>query len=269
MRAFSYLFALLIVVALARADSSFVAPTSVGTAAVGQIPGTTTNDDAAAGKIGEYASMIVTAGTATVTITNASPTVITWTGHPYPINSSGIVSTGAINFTTSGGLPTGLTVGTNYYAVPTDANTLHVATSVANALAGTFVNTSSSGSGTQTGVAELISASAASLDLGGFALTAGDWDCRGSIGIDPAGTTTVSSIQTWLHTVSASNPGVAARVAYSAITATLATGGVSELSFGPGRFTAPATTNFFATSSIVFGISTLKTFGLSACRRVR
>jgi hypothetical protein len=44
----------------------------------GQYLGTTTNDAATAGNIGEYLSSITTAGTATVTISNASPGIITW-----------------------------------------------------------------------------------------------------------------------------------------------------------------------------------------------
>ena len=42
-----------------------------------------------------------------------------------------------VKFYTTGSLPTGLTVGTTYYAIPINTNTFNVATSYANAVAGT------------------------------------------------------------------------------------------------------------------------------------
>lgn len=81
----------------------------------------------------------------TVTITNASPGVISWTAH-------GLHEGSPVVFTTTGGLPTGLTAGTTYYVSKTGltANAFSVSTSKANATAGTNVNTSSAGSGTHT-----------------------------------------------------------------------------------------------------------------------
>jgi hypothetical protein len=83
--------------------------------------------------------------TATVTMTIASPCVVTWTGH-------GLVEGAPVIFTTSGALPTGITAGTTYYVGRSPGtNTFNLATSAANAAAGTFVNTSGTQSGTQTG----------------------------------------------------------------------------------------------------------------------
>ena len=102
--------------------------------------------------------------TSTVTISNGSPGVVTW-------NSHGLSANDPIFFCTTGALPTGLTacvpaVGTTsantyksnptlYYVVGSSiaANTFTVATSIANAKAGTAVNTSSAGSGTHTAFA--------------------------------------------------------------------------------------------------------------------
>jgi hypothetical protein len=97
-----------------------------------------------------------------VTITNASPGVVTW-------NSHGLSANAPVFFATTGALPTGLTAATKstgtqispntyqenptlYYVVGSSitANTFTVATSIANAKAGTAVNTSSAGSGTHT-----------------------------------------------------------------------------------------------------------------------
>jgi hypothetical protein len=82
--------------------------------------------------------------TATVTITIATPGVVTWSSHA--------LSTGTpVFFTTTGALPTGITASTTYYVIAVDTNTFRIATSLANAIAGTAVNTSGSQSGTQTG----------------------------------------------------------------------------------------------------------------------
>jgi microcystin-dependent protein len=76
----------------------------------------------------------------TVTITIASPAVITLTGHHF---SSGT----PISFITSGALPTGITAGTIYYVIAAGltANTFEISTSQG----GAAVNTSGSQSGVQ------------------------------------------------------------------------------------------------------------------------
>lgn len=83
----------------------------------------------------------------TVTVTSASPGVVSWSAH-------GLVAESIVFFTNSGGaLPTGLTASTQYYVCKGATlltNSFAVATSRANALAGTCVNTSSTGTGTQT-----------------------------------------------------------------------------------------------------------------------
>ncbi len=83
--------------------------------------------------------------TATITVTIATPAVVTWTGH-------GLAEGAPVVFTTSGALPTGITAGTTYFVTNTPAaNTFNISTTVANAAAGTKVNTSGSQSGTHTG----------------------------------------------------------------------------------------------------------------------
>lgn len=80
----------------------------------------------------------------TVTVTIATPAVVSWTGH-------GLVESASLIFTTSGALPTGITAGTTYYVGRSaGANSFNLATSVANAAAGTFIATSGSQSGTHT-----------------------------------------------------------------------------------------------------------------------
>ena len=76
----------------------------------------------------------------TVTITIASPGVITWPNH-------GLTQDDVIKLTTTGALPTGLAAATSYYVIPIDANTFKVCTT-GGGKNGTPINTS----GTQSGV---------------------------------------------------------------------------------------------------------------------
>lgn len=55
-----------------------------------------------------------------------------------------------VQFTTSTTLPTGIAAATDYYVVPVTTKTYHVATSLANALAGTVVAYTDTGTGNQT-----------------------------------------------------------------------------------------------------------------------
>lgn len=79
----------------------------------------------------------------TVTISIATPGVVTY-------NTHGLATGDSIYLTTTGALPTGLSVNTRYWVIKNDANTFWLATSLANALAGTKINTSGSQSGTHT-----------------------------------------------------------------------------------------------------------------------
>lgn len=79
---------------------------------------------------------------ATVTITNASPAVVTYTAH-------GLTANAPIVFTTTGALPTGIVAGQTYYLASigtATANTFNISATPGGAL----INTSSAGSGTHT-----------------------------------------------------------------------------------------------------------------------
>lgn len=84
-------------------------------------------------------------GTATVTVTIATPAVMTWTSH-------GMSSGQKIQLTTTGALPTGLSAATSYWVNVIDANTFNLSTSLANLQAGTYIATSGSQSGVHTAV---------------------------------------------------------------------------------------------------------------------
>lgn len=80
---------------------------------------------------------------ATVTVTIAAPGVMTWTSH-------GLYSGQVIRLTTTGALPTGLAVNTDYFITVIDANTFRLSTTLANQVAGTYITTTGSQSGTHT-----------------------------------------------------------------------------------------------------------------------
>lgn len=80
------------------------------------------------------------APSATITVTIASPGVVTWTGHEFQ-NGDKIV------FTTTGALPTGITAGVPYYVVNRATNTFQISLT----RGGTAINTSGSQSGVHTG----------------------------------------------------------------------------------------------------------------------
>lgn len=78
----------------------------------------------------------------TATLTIASPCVVT--------SNLDIPTATPIILTTTGALPTGLTASTRYYWIRQSTTTGNLATTIANAQAGTAINTSGSQSGTHT-----------------------------------------------------------------------------------------------------------------------
>ena len=126
---------------------SVVAGTSSTAGADFTLTGSQNTGSGVAGNLVLATAFANTVGTATVTITIATPGVITWTAH-------GLVTGSPVVFTTTGALPTGITAGTTYYAITNSTlgiNTFQIATSAVNAAAGTAITTSGTQSGVQTG----------------------------------------------------------------------------------------------------------------------
>jgi len=88
-----------------------------------------------------FAAIVPSVGAFSVSI--ATPAVVTLNGH-------GLETGDSVFLTTTGALPTGLTANTIYYAIKIDANTFNLATTFANANAGTKIATSGTQSGTHT-----------------------------------------------------------------------------------------------------------------------
>ena len=92
---------------LTTVSSAATGVTTNGTAAVGQLPGTTTNDDAASGKVGEYIHAEVLSGSA-ISLTNATAANLTsitltagdwdfWGSTEITFSVSGTLAIGGIN----------------------------------------------------------------------------------------------------------------------------------------------------------------------------
>lgn len=81
---------------------------------------------------------------ATITISIATPAVVGWVGH-------GLYDGATFRMATGGALPTGVAAGADYFVTVIDADNFKLSTSLANQVAGTFINTSGSQSGTHTG----------------------------------------------------------------------------------------------------------------------
>jgi len=89
--------------------------------------------------------------TATITVTIASPGVVTWNAH-------GFSNGDTVAFTTTGALPTGLAANTAYYVINATTNTFQLSATAG----GTAINTSGSQSGTHTGYKSYAAGSAVS-----------------------------------------------------------------------------------------------------------
>lgn len=240
-----------------------------------QIPGSITNDVPNVGTIGELitSQALGSSSTATVTITIASPGVITWTAHPFS-NTAPHSDVAPVVFTTSGALPTGITSGTTYWTIPSTitTNTFQIATSAANAIAGTSVNTSGSQSGTQTATAGAPLVSTTPLAVTAVPLTAGDWDVWAFYCFNGNAATTVNYNWGTMSTTAASMSNTIPGSFYFRREAGLTLydqGAASTGISGPIRVSIASTTNFFLNTQSLFATNTSLVFGSLFARRRR
>jgi len=236
-----------------------------GTTTGGQLSGTTTNDNAAAGNVGQIISSTCpsSATTATVTISQASPGVVTWTTH-------GFTTACPVVFTTTGSLPAAIVSGTVYYVVPSSitTNTFTVATTLVNALAGTGINTATASTPTTTGTAGAAEATTVTMGMTGITLTPGDWDCRGVLVRGLAATTSVTLLKTSINTsVADGSLQSGTMVQFSTAANVMAADNAQDI--GPVRESVAANTNVYLIGTDTFTASTNKSYGNLSCRRVR
>lgn len=232
----------------------------------GQLPGTAANDSASAGNVGEIiASYGIVGGSQTVTISNASPAVISDSGACAANQNGNCVGIGnVVNFTTTGGLPTGLTVGVNYYVL---AVGFVPGTSYQVSLTpfGTPINTSGAGSGTQSRINSAILTSTNFLTLAAVQLTAGDWDCRQTSFI--SGTGAVTTTRAFVSTTNNSATGVISESTWFLNIAQA--GPINVFPGGPFRISISGTTNYYLNGTATFSTGIGAGQGSLICRRMR
>lgn len=240
--------------------------TTVATAAVGQVPGTTTNDSATAGSVGEVIQACGNAASATVTITIASPAVVSDAGaacgSTTAQNAVGVGS--VIRFTTTGALPTGITQSTSYYIIPAGFSA-GVSYQISATPFGAAINTSGTQSGVQTRAGAVVIANGAYQDVAVVSLTAGDWDCSAGALISSSGVTTALGAQfsTASNTSNGSNP-----LGQNYQTVSI-TGDTIVLPVGRVRYLLASTTTVFLDATAAFSTGSSTGSGAIQCRRMR
>lgn len=229
----------------------------------GQFPGTTTNDNALAGNIGEYISAASRNLSDTVTISIASPAVVSWSGHGLTLGSP-------VTFSTTGALPTGITAGTQYWVIPVNGNTFQIATTPENAIAGTAVDTSGTQSGVQSASQAVSLVTGTPANLAFLNLTAGDWTVGATAQYTGDASTTVTRLQASISATSATISGIPGQDTdngYSGFT--LFSAAVPTLGIIPVRFSLATTTPIYLVGRANFLISTATGFGSINARRAR
>lgn len=236
------------------------------------VTGVTNGSNATAGAVGEYITVQTpnADNTAAVTITIASPGVVTWTGNPFFGASNATNWTIPVVFTTTGALPTGLTAGTTYWILSSTltANTFQVATSADNAFAGTAINTSGSQSGVHTANSGCGLTSGGNSNVAALSLSAGDWDICGVVGFLPAASTSITQSLGGWNTVSATF-GSAGTFAAHLQAASVTGHNQFHVVFPSNRLNLGATTTIYLVASSTFTVSTNTAFGFMGFRRAR
>lgn len=120
-------------------------PTLVYTQSIATYANNTTYSFIAGGDGYADVTLSVRSGSSDVSVSAASSTTdaLTSTAHGMATGDSGYIST-------AGTLPAGLSTNTLYWVIVVDANTFKLATSLANALAGTAIDLTTNGAGTHT-----------------------------------------------------------------------------------------------------------------------
>jgi hypothetical protein len=230
------------------------------------LKGTSTNTSALPGYVGELITARAGGADTTVTVTIATPGVVTWTEHGFSTSTPT-----PVNFTTTGALPTGLAADTNYWTVPSTVttDTFQLAASIDDAIAGTAIATSGSQSGVHTGVNSAILTSEAVLSILGIPLTPGDWECYGGVRFIPAASTTQTvngaGITPILDNVSSvDNGGGTVRASFP-----VAEGEPLTMQTGISRRLLNSATTVYLATHATFAVSTETVAGRQECRRVR
>ncbi len=245
------------------------------TATVG-IAGTTGADAPAAGSVGQVVSMHCVVGTAAQAATNvstpvASPGVVTWTSHTF-VPSTGLANyTCPINFTTTGALPTGLAVGTNYFIIGSSVSgdTFQVADTAAHALAGTnAINFTGSTSGQSSAYIGNLGSNGASFTGAGLSLIAGDWDCTALAEYQELTSITSARYVAGVNNAAATIGAIGTFTDDKTVSGIVGAANI-YIPSPPVQVNISATTSEFAIDNSTFTGGSMNEGGLLRCRRMR
>lgn len=197
-------------------------------------------------------------GTATITI--ASPAVITIGGGLF----SGIA---AIVFTTTDTLPTGIVAGTTYWTIaPATGNSFNIAATIADAVAGTAINTSGSQAGVHTGTATLSPATTVAVNTAALSLPAGTWDIYYSADMVAATTTVTTATDASISATSATRNATPTIAMFRWVPFTGASVTANGTA-GPFRVSPTTTTTYYGVFRPTYSVSTLSMIGSTLLAR--
>jgi hypothetical protein len=203
---------------------------------------------------------------ASVTFTNATPAVGTWTSPPWTITGS--VTAVACPIYITANAPTGLSNTTNYWAVPIPGapSTFWVASSAANALAGTYIATSATSSTANITSDNVLTTTSVGITAA-VALPIGDWDCGSSTYYVPTASTSVTNLQQGLS-LSATTIGALGTYSDLETAANVMTVTNNPVMVSPlVRQSIGATTNVYSLTFATFTASTLYASADLRCRK--
>jgi hypothetical protein len=203
---------------------------------------------------------------ASVTFTNATPTVGTWASPPWTV--TGTVTAVACPIYITANAPTGLSNTTQYWAVPISASagTFYVASSPANALAGTYLPTTATSSTANITSDNVLSTTAVGV-TSAVALPIGDWDCMNSTFYVPAASTSVTNLQQGIST-SATTLGALGTYSDLETAANVMTVTNNPVMASPSvREPLSAATNVYSLAFATFTVSTLYASSDLRCRK--
>lgn len=228
---------------------------------------------AAAGVVGQVASIDCPVNTAaaastSVTVTIATPGVVTWTSHTFTPSSGLANYTCPINFL--GTPPTGIAVGTNYYIIGSSVSgdTFQISDTAAHALAGTnAVATTGSDGGTTARIGNLAT-TATVYNGAALQLVAGDWDCSGVGEFQELTALTMQRYATGLATVGGAFGAIGTFFDDHVVSG--AVGAFNNYFQTPVlQENISATTSVILITSANFTVGTMGQAGLVRCRRMR
>lgn len=236
------------------------------------IIGTTTNNNAAAGSVGEYrfarAQTPSNNATVTITVTIGSPAVVNWTAH--------VLTTGnPVVFTTTGTLPIGIVAGQGYYVCSAGLATdsFRISASVADALAGIAINATGGQSGTHTATSGVPLTSGSVFDVQGISLTPGDWDIRGTVGFRTGTSTSITFLAGGISTTSGALGSTVSDIEpsfFMRLQAEVPTSNSNQhYPIATGRLNLATTTIVYLVARGDFTVGTLRGYGWIGARRVR